>query len=284
MEVFNQYQDFLENRGPFADSTDPSVHVAPLHEWWDSMGGGAKAFQTIARRIPTQVCSTSACERNWCMYSFVNNKVRNRLKHSRAEDLVYIYTNSRLLRHHRGPTLAQWYGLNTVNSDNDLDGDNQDDDEDQDLYEEGNDIDNNDVVPMDFNENTLDSDDSHSNGNDNGGDGDFAIFDFNENVMIRPSEARHVHHEGPIDGAPVGILSAEQGTRRDCTIATVAIGTVESNVGTSQPLNDSPGFGQCHASDDAPHINEPVTALHDIVPTTIHIETANASPESNHPI
>ena len=137
------------------------------------------------------------------MYSFVHNKVRNHLKHSSAEDLVYIYTNSRLLRHRRGPTPVQWYGLNTVHSDDDLDGDDQDDAEDQDPHEEGDDIDNNDVEPMDFNENALDSDDSHSDGNDNGGDGDFAIYDFNEDVMIRPSETRHVHHEGPIDRAPL---------------------------------------------------------------------------------
>ena len=64
IEVLNQYQDFLENRGPFVDSIDPSVHVAPLHEWWDAMGGGAKALQTIARHILVQVCSASAYERN----------------------------------------------------------------------------------------------------------------------------------------------------------------------------------------------------------------------------
>ena len=129
--------------------------------------------------------------------------MRNCLKHSRAKDLVYIYTNSRLLRHHRGPTPAQWYGLNTVHSDDDLDGDDQDDDEDQDLHEEGDDIDNNDIEPMDFDIDTLDSDDFHSDGNDNGGDGDFAIFDFNEDVIIRPNKARHVHHEDhPLESFP----------------------------------------------------------------------------------
>ena len=173
------------------------------------MRGGAKAIQTIAKRILTQVCFASACEHNWSMYSFVHNKVRNRLKHSRAEDLVYIYINSRLFKHRRGPTPAQWYGLNKVHLDNDLDGDDQDDDEDQDLHEESDDIDNNDIKPMDFDIDTLDSEDSHSNGNDDGGDGDFAIFDFNEDVMICPNEARHVHHEGPIDGPSFGILSAE---------------------------------------------------------------------------
>ena len=248
------------------------------------MGGGAKALQTIARRILAQVCSALACERNWSMYSFVHNKVRNRLKHSRAEDLVYIYTNSRLLRHRRGPTPVQWYGLNTVHSDDDLDGDDQDDAEDQDPHEEGDDIDNNDVEPMDFDENALDSDDSHSDGNDDGGDGNFAIYDFNEDVTIHPSKARHVHHEGPIDGAPFEVLSTEQGVRRDHTIPTVATGTVESDVGASQPLNDSRRSSERHAGDDAPHIDELVIVLHDTVPTTVHIETANASSESNHPI
>ena len=123
--------------------------------------------------------------------------------------------------------------MNTVHSDDDLDGDDQDDDEDQDPHEEGDDIDNNDVEPMDFDENTLDSDDSHSDGNGDGGDGDFAIYDFNEDFMIRPSKARHVHHEGLIDKAPFGILSAEQGVRHDHTNATVATWTVESNVGAS---------------------------------------------------
>ena len=107
VEVLNQYQDFLENRGPFADLTDPCVHVAPLHKWWNAMEGGAKALQTIARHIFAQVCSASTCERNWSMYSFIHNKVRNRLKHSHANDLVYIYTNSRLFRHRRGPTPIQ---------------------------------------------------------------------------------------------------------------------------------------------------------------------------------
>ena len=51
--------------------------------------------------------------------------------------------------------------------------------------------------------------------------------------MICPSEARHVHHEGPIEGAPFGILYTEQGVRRDHTIATVATGTVDSDAGTS---------------------------------------------------
>jgi hypothetical protein len=114
LQVLAEYQDFLENRAPFEGSIDPRRHDAPLHEWWDAMGSGTKAFQTITRRILGQVCSASACERNWNMYSFVHNMVRNHLKHNRADDLVYVYTNTRLIRHRRGPRIAQWYGLNQV--------------------------------------------------------------------------------------------------------------------------------------------------------------------------
>jgi hypothetical protein len=32
VQILHQYQDFLENQGPFVDSTDPNVHAAPLHE------------------------------------------------------------------------------------------------------------------------------------------------------------------------------------------------------------------------------------------------------------
>ena len=102
--------------------------------------------------------------------------------------------------------------------------------------------------------------------------------------MIHSSEARHVHREGSIDRASFGILSVKQGVRRDHTVTTVATGTVESDVGASQPLNNSRHSSERHTGDDAPHIDEPVIALHDTVPTTVHIETANASPESNHPI
>ena len=86
------------------------------------MGSGTKALQTIARRILGQVYSTSACEGNWSMYSFVHHKVCNCLKHNKADDLVYVYANTRLIRHRRWPRTAKWYGLNQINSDDDSDG------------------------------------------------------------------------------------------------------------------------------------------------------------------
>ena len=156
VQILNQYQDFLENLGPFADSTDPNVHVAPLHKWWDTMGGGAKALQTIARCILGQVCFACACEHNWSMYSYVHNKGHNYLKHSRAEDFVYIYTNSRLFQHCRRPKPAQWYGLNEVHSDDDLDGEDEDD-VDLDRNDRGDNVEDDDIDNIDFDRDDIDS-------------------------------------------------------------------------------------------------------------------------------
>jgi hypothetical protein len=63
------------------------------HLWWfisDSIG---KFLPRIAWRILAQVVSSSSCEWNWSSYSFMHSKARNRLLSSRAEDLVYGYTN-----------------------------------------------------------------------------------------------------------------------------------------------------------------------------------------------
>ena len=76
------------------------------------------------------------------------------------------------------------------------------------LHEGVDDIDNNDIESMDFDIDYLKSDNSHSDGNDGGGDGDFAILEFNE-VMIRPNKARHVHQKDPIEGTSFGSLSAK---------------------------------------------------------------------------
>ena len=167
IHVLNQYQDFLENRGPFQEAVDSILQGAPLHEWWNAMGSEAKALQTIARQILAQMCSISSCERNWSIYSFVHNKVRNRLQPSRADDLVYIYTNSRILRHRRRPNPIQWYRIHQIHSDDKLDGEAPDGDDpgghpDIDINMANNDNIGGDAHGFD----TIDSSDIASNGDD----------------------------------------------------------------------------------------------------------------------
>jgi hypothetical protein len=39
-----------------------------------------------------------ACERNWSTYDYIHSKKRNKLAPARARDLVYVFSNQRLLR------------------------------------------------------------------------------------------------------------------------------------------------------------------------------------------
>ena len=114
-----------------------AASVLPAHQWWEMYGVGVKELQKVAVRVlsqvgcelslcsgwccdapllalqlqvahttpaahtPTprvlQVSSASASERNWSSYDYIHNKKRNKLKPSRARDLVYVFTNQKLL-------------------------------------------------------------------------------------------------------------------------------------------------------------------------------------------
>jgi len=84
------------------------------HEWWDLIRASGCTFTPITCHILAQVCSTSPCERNWSSYSFIHNKVPNRLTLNRMEDLVYIYINNKLLRKQPNTNPMAWYEKNML--------------------------------------------------------------------------------------------------------------------------------------------------------------------------
>jgi hypothetical protein len=203
------------------------------------MGSRAKALQTIARRILGQVCSASACERNWSMYSFIHNKVRNCLKHNRADDLVYVYANTRLIRHKRGPRIAQWYGLNQVHSDDDSDGEDPNgEDIDcvlQDDIDDGHDGNGASDDAWDGNDSDGDIDSRHDSGHDGGRD--TTIYDFNEET----TERSHAHTSGTtttgIDapGPSFARLNTEEGLGDRQGVPTAANSQMPNEVNPPQP-------------------------------------------------
>ena len=54
-------------------------------------------LQKLALRLLNQPASSSSCERNWSTYNFIHSIQRNKLAPERAEDLVFIHNNLRLL-------------------------------------------------------------------------------------------------------------------------------------------------------------------------------------------
>ncbi|GKD92182.1 hypothetical protein Tco_1372019, partial [Tanacetum coccineum] len=53
--------------------------------------------RSLAFKVLGQPTSSSCCERNWSTYSFIHSLRRNKLSPKRAEDLVFIHNNLRLL-------------------------------------------------------------------------------------------------------------------------------------------------------------------------------------------
>jgi hypothetical protein len=69
-------------------------------EWWNVYGSPAKNLHKLAVKVLSQVINTSSAERCWRTYSFIHNVKRNSLNADRAESLVYVHYNLRLLSHY----------------------------------------------------------------------------------------------------------------------------------------------------------------------------------------
>ncbi|XP_010473954.1 PREDICTED: uncharacterized protein LOC104753391 [Camelina sativa] len=97
-KVMNEYALFSTKSGHFQDLICilGMENMEPMN-WWVNFGAKTPLLQTLAFRLLGQPSSSSCAERNWSTYSFIHSLRRNRLTTSRAEDLVYIHNNLRLL-------------------------------------------------------------------------------------------------------------------------------------------------------------------------------------------
>ena len=168
--------EYEERLGPYSLEEALGIRVANLqpYQWWSRVGG--EALPKIAKRVLAFMCSASSCERNWNMYSFVHNKSQNCLGTKKAEDLVYIYTNTRLFRGRLGADPLRWYENNVFSEDeNKSVDDNSDmDDGDDDDNESGG-------KGMEGNEPINDDERYDDEGRENIKDKDDAgVFDWNE--------------------------------------------------------------------------------------------------------
>ena len=55
-------------------------------------------LQAVACAVLSLVCGACTCERNWSDFAFIHLKKRNKLSPSKAADLVFVFSNLRLLR------------------------------------------------------------------------------------------------------------------------------------------------------------------------------------------
>ena len=66
-------------------------------QWWGTYGVHTPELKDLALKLLGQPASSSCCERNWSTYAFIHSMKRNKLTPERAEDLVFVHNNLRLL-------------------------------------------------------------------------------------------------------------------------------------------------------------------------------------------
>ncbi|KAG6482863.1 hypothetical protein ZIOFF_059502 [Zingiber officinale] len=82
--------DFSDN-----DSMRDRGLMSPIN-WWVIHGASTPTLQSLALKLLGHP-SSSCCERNWSTYNFIHSLKRNKITPQRAEDLVYVHYNLRLL-------------------------------------------------------------------------------------------------------------------------------------------------------------------------------------------
>ncbi|KAF1862564.1 hypothetical protein Lal_00014104 [Lupinus albus] len=98
ISVSLEYANFSLKSSSFDsfDSIEDMWRLDPK-SWWVLHGSSTPLLQKLALKLLVQPCSSSCCERNWNTYLFIHSAKRNKLKPKRAEDLVCVHINLRLL-------------------------------------------------------------------------------------------------------------------------------------------------------------------------------------------
>ena len=94
-----EFAAFSGGRFPSSDALTDKWALQLL-VWWQYHGSSLPTLLTLALKLLGQPCSSSYTERNWSTYKFIHSLKRNKMAPARAEDLVYVHSNLRLLLRH----------------------------------------------------------------------------------------------------------------------------------------------------------------------------------------
>ena len=94
-----QIEQYRNREGRFARSACvQNMELMSSWSWWAKYGGSIPELQQFAMDVLSLVAGACSCERNWSAYDFIHSKKRNKLSAEKCEELVYIFSNLRLLR------------------------------------------------------------------------------------------------------------------------------------------------------------------------------------------
>jgi hypothetical protein len=99
---------YRTKKGTFARSwVMASAEKDPAYLWWDANGSSCPELQYVARLVLSQPASASICERINSEFAFVKDPRRNKLGHEKANKLVAIFHNCRLLTRMNKPAYVE---------------------------------------------------------------------------------------------------------------------------------------------------------------------------------
>jgi len=102
VEVEDAFAEFSTGSGRFGGyDVIRDRGLKKPYSWWANHGATSPPLQRLAMRLLSQVTSSSCCERNWSTYGNLHNVKKSRLEQSRAETMVYVHTNLRLIYRQR---------------------------------------------------------------------------------------------------------------------------------------------------------------------------------------
>lgn len=98
-KVNSQLAIYKNKKGIFSRSwVIESAESMPAYLWWDNNAASTPELQTVARLVLAQPSSASVIERINSEFGFVKDRRRNRLSHSKADKLVSLFHNLRLMK------------------------------------------------------------------------------------------------------------------------------------------------------------------------------------------
>mmetsp|Transcript_4348 Transcript_4348/g.9388 ORF Transcript_4348/g.9388 Transcript_4348/m.9388 type:complete len:108 (+) Transcript_4348:619-942(+) len=89
---------YKNGKGTFGrDWVINAARKMPATEWWAQYGGSTPELQTFACLVLSQLASASIVERINSEFAFIKDRRRNRLGHEKADKLVALFHNLRLM-------------------------------------------------------------------------------------------------------------------------------------------------------------------------------------------
>ena len=91
-----EFATFLGGRFPSPDALTDRWDLLPL-VWWQYHESVFPTLQSLALKLLGQPYSSLCAERNCSTYKFIHSLKRNKMAPARAEDLVYVHSESSTL-------------------------------------------------------------------------------------------------------------------------------------------------------------------------------------------